>query len=122
MELIEVGLRLKGTFKRLNDFEVYDGGSESTSAEKPRRSGPTRDARTYNAVEEFEGIVDKVTRGGAFVKFDDGRASGFLPVEEIRVENEDNPSDIPADELLDENQEVTIRSVANCFAGCALVL
>lgn len=110
VELVGVDDRLKGSFKDHNEFEIPERRKEEGTRSRTKRTdkGSSKAKKSYSLLEEFDGIVTKVTAEGATVKFD-GDQMGFLPIREIPKAEKDAEKEIAATDLLKVKQEITIR-------------
>lgn len=109
VELIEVDDRLKGSLKKHNRF--VDPNKKERGPQRERRGeqrGERREKKIYSTGDEYEGVVEKVVTGGALIKLSDGKSS-YLPFEEIRVDDTKPEKGTPVEDLLKEEDEVSVR-------------
>ena len=109
VELIQIDDRLKGSLKNHNQLQERTG--TESDKDQSRTRGPRKNLKAYTIFESFEGTVERLTQNGAIVRFDEGRASGFLPVNEIVKEGMPKSDEVLVSDVLQEDEQIEIRSV-----------
>ena len=104
VELIEVTDRLKGSLKK----HEWGDKSQPPPPQKGRRSERKRGAQ-YSPEALYDGFVTRLSSEGAFVTFDDGKASGFLPIGEIMTPEGIDFENVKVRDLLSKDDGVSVR-------------
>ena len=102
VELIEVNDRLKGSLKNHNDF-----GQKVKKQQPQRTRRPERKERSPSGF--FDGFIAKLSPDGAVVTFDDGKASGFLPINEMVKPDDVDSEDIQLTDMLTKDDGIRVR-------------